>query len=72
MCSNAGIPTQHAKPGIGIAAQLARAIDDCAAAARQPGMTVEPDLTARLAALWAMLRDADPELAARADQYTGT
>ena len=55
-----------------MAERLARAIDECAAAAYDPGWAAEPELAGRLAALWAMLTDADPDLADRAARYSGS
>jgi hypothetical protein len=52
-----------------VAARLASAIDDCAAVARQPSAASGPDLAQRVATLWTMLTDADPELAARIAKY---
>jgi hypothetical protein len=70
MCSMASAPG-HVAPGPAddVAARLARAIDDYAAAALHSGEAADPDIAGRLAALWAMLTDADPELAARAARY---
>jgi len=53
-----------------VAARLATAIDDCAAVARHPSAASEPDLAERVASLWTILTDADPELAARTASYS--
>jgi hypothetical protein len=71
MSSNASSPTQGEAATADVAAQLASAIDECAAAARRSGGAAEPDLCGRLATMWAMLTDADPELAACAARYAG-
>ena len=41
----------------------------CATAVQHAGAATEPDLAERLAALWAILTDSDPELAASAARY---
>jgi hypothetical protein len=71
MCSNDSSADDAPASADDVAAQLARAIDDCAAVARNPEEAADPRLAARLAALWAMLTDADPDLAARAARYIG-
>lgn len=70
MCSNASSPGQDGAAAAEVAAQLASAIDECAVAAHHPAGAAEPDLAGRLAAVWAMLTAADPELAAIAARYT--
>ena len=71
MCSSPGRPAIVTAGTADVAARLARAIDDCAALVRHPSAASEPDLAERLATLWTMLTDADPELAARAAKYAG-
>jgi len=70
--SNASSPGQADAADADVAARLASAIEECAAAARRSGEAVEPAVSERLAALWAMLTDADPELAARMARYAGS
>ena len=55
-----------------VAAQLASAIEECAAAAYRSSGAAEPDVSRRLAAMWAMLTAADPELAACTARYAGS
>ena len=52
--------------------RIAAAIDQLASDARdtKAGMS-EDELTSRIAALWQMVSDLDPELARRAQRYTG-
>jgi hypothetical protein len=69
MCSNASMPGQDRTAAADVAAQLASAIDECAAAAHHPADAAEPDFAGRLAAIWAMLTAADPELAACTARY---
>ena len=69
MCSNASLPRKVEATAADVAERLARAIDECAAAAHHPGGAVQTDLAARLAELWAMLAAADPELAACTARY---
>jgi hypothetical protein len=64
MCSNACKP-QPQQPAV--AAVLARAIDELAAAA---SASDDAQLAARLAGIWAMIAAADPELAARTEKYS--
>jgi hypothetical protein len=64
MCSNA---CQHEAPPPAVAAVLAQAIDELAAAASAGDYA---ELTARLASTWAMITAADPELAARTEKYS--
>jgi hypothetical protein len=63
MCSNA-CPYE---PAPGVAAALARAIDELAAVASAGD---DAQLAARLAGAWAMITAADPELAAQAEKYS--
>ncbi len=52
--------------------RIAAAIDQLASDARGAnGDASEAELTARVAALWQMVSDLDPELARRARRYTG-
>jgi hypothetical protein len=71
MCSNVDVPGQAGAAAAEVAAQLASAIDECAAAAHRSGGAAEPDVSGRLAAMWAMLTAADPELAACTARYAG-
>lgn len=71
MCSSVSPSARLAGPAARLAALLTVAIDDCAAAVRQPGAAAEPEFARRVAAVWAILADADPDLAARAARYSG-
>jgi hypothetical protein len=53
-----------------LAARLAAAIEECAKAATGQECGSDRDVTARLAAVWAILTGADPELATRTRRYT--
>ena len=68
MSSNAS-PPGKAWAAADVALQLAEAIDECAAAARGASGADGPDLSGRLAAIWAMLADADPDLAVSTARY---
>jgi hypothetical protein len=70
MCSNAQTPTDGRGAGAGLAEQLATAIEECAAAVRDQDGTASGALAERLAAAWAMVTRADPELAARMASYS--
>ena len=70
MCSSVSSPGGLKGAAAEVAAKLAGAIDECAAAAHSSGGAEGPDLTTRLAAMWAMLTDADPELAACTARYS--
>lgn len=70
MCSSTRTPGCVTAAAADVAARLVRAIDDCAVVARRPSAASEPDLAERLAILWTMLTDADPELAARTAKYS--
>ena len=72
MCSRGNSRGQATTRAAEVAERLARAIDECAAAAYDPGWAAEPELGGRLAAMWAMLTDADPDLADRAARYAGS
>jgi hypothetical protein len=66
MCSNAsGRAEQN-----GLVGGLGIAIDDVAAAAKAGEHAPDGELTARLAAAWALIAAADPELAVRAAKYS--
>jgi len=62
MCSNDAAPD--------LAIRLGDAIDELAAAAVGPGGAAERDLATRLAAVWALIAAADPELAERTARYS--
>jgi hypothetical protein len=59
-----------ARIGADIAARLATAIDELAAAASGDQDAAAGELAERLALAWAMIVSADPELAARAAGYS--
>jgi hypothetical protein len=63
MCSNE-LPA-------GLAARLGSAIDALAAAADDADQAEDSDVAARLAAAWALIAEADPELAERTARYCG-
>lgn len=65
MCSNVGRPEPLPTA---VAADLARAIDELAAAASAAGDDAQ--LAAQLAGTWAMITAADPELAAQTEKYS--
>jgi hypothetical protein len=65
MCSN-GAAAPMPRPGI--AARLGSAIDELAAAAAAAGPP-EEELAGQLAAAWALIAEADPELAERTARY---
>jgi hypothetical protein len=66
MCSNG---SRRAEDG-GLADRLGSAIDDVAAVARTGEQAPDPELAARLAAAWALIAEADPELADRTARYS--
>jgi hypothetical protein len=71
MCSIAGDGIADAgelSPHPAALDRLGAAIEELAAAAQAPGTEVQ-DVTARLARLWAMVADLDPELARRLAEY---
>jgi hypothetical protein len=73
MCSIAGDEIEdRAEPSPHPAAldRLGAAIEELAAAAQAPGTGVQ-DVTGRLARLWEMVADLDPELARRLAEYGG-
>jgi hypothetical protein len=63
MCSN--------ESAADLGARLGTAIDEIAAAAVAADQPADPDVATRLAAAWALIADADPELADRAARYSG-
>ena len=70
MCSIDGAASPPAHAEADLAARLARAIDDLAAAAATGAGADDQDLAALLAQAWAMVAAADPSLAARTARYT--
>jgi len=71
MCSNVS-EVAHSRAETALAARLAAAIEDfaAAAAARADTDTASLEVASRLARAWAMITSADPELAARAARYS--
>jgi hypothetical protein len=69
MCSNVRTADPADAPPADLAEQLATAIEECAAAVRSQDGAAAGELAARLAAAWAMLTRADPEVAARMARY---
>ncbi len=65
MCSNVSGPAESD----GVVSQLGSAIDDVAAVAKA-GEHADRELTVRLAAAWALIAAADPELADRTAKYS--
>jgi hypothetical protein len=65
MCSNV-VPRRE--PEDDLAGRLGAVIDELAAAAGE--RPANDDLTARLAAIWALIAEADPELAERTAKYS--
>jgi hypothetical protein len=53
-----------------LATRLSSAIDDLAAAADSAEETASGEVAARLAQAWALIAEADPELAERASRYS--
>ena len=53
-----------------VAERFVAAIEECATAVAGQDYGSGPDFAARLAAVWAVLIGADPELAARTSRYT--
>jgi hypothetical protein len=53
-----------------LAALLGTAIDEVAAAAGAADQPADPDVAARLAAAWALIAAADPQLADRTARYS--
>jgi hypothetical protein len=66
MCSN---PSGGAEDE-GLADRLGSAIDDVAAVANAGEQAPDRELTDRLAAAWALIAEADPELADRTARYS--
>ena len=69
MCSNVTTAADADAPSADLAEQLASAIEECAAAVRSQDGAAAGELVGRLAAAWAMLTRADPEMAARMARY---
>lgn len=67
MCSNV-VPSRE--PPEDLAGRIGAVIDDLAAAAGAGERSANDDLTARLAAIWALIAEADPELAERTAKYS--
>jgi hypothetical protein len=67
MCSNA---REGAQSVAAIAAAVAKAVDDLAAAVTAGDDAADPEFAARLSEAWAMISAADPELAARMARYS--
>jgi hypothetical protein len=70
MCSNVSTAADASAPPADLAEQLATAIEECAAAVRSQEGAAAGELAGRLAAAWAMLTRADPEMAARMARYS--
>jgi hypothetical protein len=70
MCSNVSTAAGASAPPTDLAVQLATAIEECAAAVRSQDGAAAGELAGRLAAAWAMLTRADPEMAARMARYS--
>jgi hypothetical protein len=71
MCSNAS-PRPCPQPADGdLAARLGGAIEELAAVAGSAERAAAGDLDVRLAAAWALVAEADPELADRTARYSG-
>jgi hypothetical protein len=69
MCSNVWTAADAGAPRADLAEQLATAIEECAAAVRSQEGAAAGELAGRLAAAWAMLTRADPDVAARMARY---
>jgi uncharacterized protein YceH (UPF0502 family) len=72
MCSNGETAAETRDSTADLADQLAAAIEECAAAVRSQDGAATGELAERLAAAWAMLTRADPEIAARMARYSET
>jgi hypothetical protein len=70
MCSNVRPSGRAVRPEADVAARLAAAIDELAAAAGTDQDSAESDLAQRLARAWSIITAADPELAARTARYS--
>jgi hypothetical protein len=69
MCSKMRTAADGTAQPADLAEQLATAIEECAAAVRSQEGAAAGELAGRLAAAWAMLTRADPEVAARMARY---
>jgi hypothetical protein len=69
MCSKVRTAADEGTSPAELAEQLATAIEECAAAVRSQDGAAAGDLAGQLAAAWAMLTRADPEVAARMARY---
>ncbi len=69
MCSKKRTAVGASTPAADLAEQLATAIEECAAAIRSQDDAAASELAGRLAAVWALLTRADPEMAARIASY---
>jgi hypothetical protein len=67
MCSNGG---SHQLSAGDIAAEVARTVDELAAALSAGDDAGDQQIAAQLAGAWAMITAADPELAARMARYS--
>jgi hypothetical protein len=72
MCSKSGTVAHADRTPDDLAEQLATAIEECAAAVRSQDGAAAGELAGQLAAAWAMLTRADPEVAARMARYSET
>jgi hypothetical protein len=70
MCSNVRTTATTALAPADLGEQLAAAIEECAAAVRGQDGAASGELAERLAAAWAMLTRADPEVAERMARYS--
>jgi len=70
MCSNVSDVGQPSQPESMLAARLAVAIEELAAAASSDNDAIADDMAGRLAGAWALITAADPELAARTARYS--
>jgi hypothetical protein len=70
MCSNASPARLPPPPDGGLEARLGRAIEELAATTRSGEQAAGQDLAALLAAAWALVAEADPELADRTARYS--
>jgi hypothetical protein len=72
MCSKPRMTDHSGGAPADLAEQLAAVIEECAAAVRTQDGAATGELAERLAAAWAVLTRADPEVAARMARYTET
>jgi hypothetical protein len=70
MCSKIWTAADASAPPSDLAEQLATAIEECAAAVASQEGAAAGEFAGRLAAAWAMLTRADPEMAARMARYS--